>query len=128
MYFFRITPLFWLKLVILYQAPHSQALAPTCCALVYPKGLAVKENHDSLDFILQTARMPLHWAASGGHADIVEFLLSLNVPVDARDEVCNFRYIIPRKSFAIVLGVHRSHLVCPSTLLVSLFTFQSIGL
>jgi len=32
--------------------------------------------------------MPLHWAASGGHTEIVEMLLSMNVPVDARDEVC----------------------------------------
>lgn len=35
----------------------------------------------------QTQRMPLHWAASGGHEDIVEFLLKQGVPVDARDEV-----------------------------------------
>ena len=31
--------------------------------------------------------MPLHWAASGGHVEIIEFLLKQGVPVDARDEV-----------------------------------------
>ncbi len=31
--------------------------------------------------------MPLHWAASGGHTDIVEYLLRRDVPADARDEV-----------------------------------------
>lgn len=31
--------------------------------------------------------MPLHWASSTGKADVVDYLLSLNVPVDARDEV-----------------------------------------
>ena len=32
--FFRIVPLFRLKHFILYQAPHSQVLPPTCGALV----------------------------------------------------------------------------------------------
>ena len=32
-------------------------------------------------------RMPIHWAASGGHTEIVDFLLNFHVPVDARDEV-----------------------------------------
>ena len=31
--FFRITPLFLLRLFILYQAPHSRAFAPACGAL-----------------------------------------------------------------------------------------------
>ena len=31
--------------------------------------------------------MPLHWASSTGKADVVDYLLSLNVPVDARDDV-----------------------------------------
>ena len=31
--------------------------------------------------------MPLHWASSTGKADVVDYLLSLHVPVDARDEV-----------------------------------------
>ena len=35
----------------------------------------------------QSMRMPIHWAVSGGHTDMVDFLLGLNVPVDARDEV-----------------------------------------
>ena len=32
--------------------------------------------------------MALHWAASGGHAEIVKFLLKNEADVDARDEVC----------------------------------------
>ena len=32
-------------------------------------------------------RMPIHWAASGGHTEIVDFLLNFHVPVDVRDEV-----------------------------------------
>lgn len=32
-------------------------------------------------------RTPLHWAASGGHANIVNYLLTLHVPIDALDEV-----------------------------------------
>ena len=35
----------------------------------------------------QSMRMPIHWAASGGHTDMVEYLLNFNVPVDVRDEV-----------------------------------------
>ena len=33
-FFFRIMPLFRLKIFMLYQASHSRALAPACCALV----------------------------------------------------------------------------------------------
>ena len=33
-FFFRIMPLFRLRHFILYQAPHSQALAPACGSLV----------------------------------------------------------------------------------------------
>ena len=36
---------------------------------------------------VQNERMPLHWAASGGHTDIVKFLLDLGVPVDNKDDV-----------------------------------------
>ena len=48
-------------------------------------------------FYQQTQRTPLHWASSGGHTDIARMLLSLDVPVDARDEVLccvNYRTII----------------------------------
>lgn len=31
--------------------------------------------------------MPLHWAASGGHTDIVKYLLDLRVPIDEKDDV-----------------------------------------
>merc|ERR1711893_458562 len=33
-----------------------------------------------------SGRAPLHWAASGGHSDIVDHLLGLGVPVDDNDE------------------------------------------
>lgn len=36
---------------------------------------------------LQNKRMPLHWAASGGHTDIVKYLLDLRVPIDEKDDV-----------------------------------------
>ena len=35
----------------------------------------------------QNERMPLHWAASGGHTDVVKFLLDLGVPLDNKDDV-----------------------------------------
>ncbi|KAG8231416.1 hypothetical protein J437_LFUL012426 [Ladona fulva] len=31
-------------------------------------------------------RMPIHWAALGGHLEIVEYLVGLNSPVDPRDD------------------------------------------
>lgn len=31
--------------------------------------------------------MPLHWAASGGHTDIVKYLLDHRVPIDEKDDV-----------------------------------------
>lgn len=36
---------------------------------------------------LQNERMPLHWAASGGHTDIVKYLLDHRVPIDEKDDV-----------------------------------------
>ena len=46
--------------------------------------------------------MPIHWAASGGHTDIVRFLLDLGVPVDNKDDVsfkfksvlCKFKSVL----------------------------------
>lgn len=29
----------------------------------------------------------MHWAASGGHTEIVKFLLDLGVPFDSKDDV-----------------------------------------
>ncbi|KAJ7390163.1 26S proteasome non-ATPase regulatory subunit 10 [Desmophyllum pertusum] len=34
----------------------------------------------------ENERMPLHWAASGGHTEIVKFLLDVGVPVDTKDD------------------------------------------
>ena len=37
MYFFRIMPLFCIRIFIHYQAPHSRALASACSALLMPQ-------------------------------------------------------------------------------------------
>jgi 26S proteasome non-ATPase regulatory subunit 10 len=37
--------------------------------------------------LLQNSRMLIHWAALGGHDDLVRYLLSLDVPVDPVDDV-----------------------------------------
>ncbi|XP_076072927.1 uncharacterized protein LOC143044720 isoform X1 [Mytilus galloprovincialis] len=46
----------------------------------------IKENTELSITKDETNRMPLHWAISGGHTEIVEFLIKQGVPVDARDE------------------------------------------
>lgn len=38
--------------------------------------------------------MLLHWAASGGHNEVVKFLLDLGVPVDEKDDVSSFSFIL----------------------------------
>ena len=40
-----------------------------------------------LYFFYQSGRCPLHWAASGGHFVIAEYLIDLSVQVDKEDEV-----------------------------------------
>lgn len=43
--------------------------------------------------------MPIHWAASGGHTDIVRFLLNLGVPVDNKDDVSfKFKSVLCQKN------------------------------
>lgn len=47
---------------------------------------------------LQNGRMLIHWAALGGHDDLVRHLLSLDVPVDPVDDVrdhCIRKYFDP---------------------------------
>ena len=53
MHLFRIIPFFWLRLFILYQATHCQALAPACGALVYPSF--------NPSFNLRPFNVPLQW-------------------------------------------------------------------
>ncbi len=38
-------------------------------------------------FELQSGRLPIHWAASLGLAELTELLLSLGSPVDPTDDV-----------------------------------------
>jgi hypothetical protein len=40
-----------------------------------------------LTLVLQDERTPLHWAASGGHLDITEYLILQKAQVDAPDDV-----------------------------------------
>lgn len=39
-----------------------------------------------LTSVLQDERTPLHWAASGGHLDITEYLIQQKAQVDASDD------------------------------------------
>ena len=49
---------------------------------------------------LQTQRMPLHWACSAGRTEVVEILLKMRAPVNARDEVSLESWAItPRKKY-----------------------------
>ncbi|XP_013420006.1 26S proteasome non-ATPase regulatory subunit 10-like [Lingula anatina] len=45
------------------------------------------ENKDLATKTDRGGRVPLHWAASGGHSEEVEYLLRMGVPVDPRDDV-----------------------------------------
>ena len=38
-------------------------------------------------YFVQNGRMLIHWAALGGHEDLVAYLLSLGVSVDPTDDV-----------------------------------------
>lgn len=41
----------------------------------------------TLPFSVQNKRMLIHWAALGGHEDLVIYLLSIGFPVDPEDDV-----------------------------------------
>ena len=42
----------------------------------------------SLGYVLQIEQTALHWAAMGGHHDIVLYLIEMEANVNAVDEVC----------------------------------------
>ena len=54
---------------------HEYKIYNICYSFVYP--------------LPQSGRMAIHWASSGGHSDVVEYLLSRGVPINSRDEVTN---------------------------------------
>lgn len=47
--------------------------------------------------------MPLHWAASGGHSEIVKFLLGLGVPFDGKDDVSSPPFCIGDQCVDLIL-------------------------
>lgn len=60
-----------------------------------------------LDF-LQNGRMLSHWAALGGHDDLIRYLLSLGVPADPPDDVIICIYFL---TFRQTIPVYRIHCV-----------------
>ncbi|XP_069125470.1 26S proteasome non-ATPase regulatory subunit 10-like [Argopecten irradians] len=61
------------------------------CKLAYDGQVEIlkqklRDNNELATKMDETNRMPLHWAASAGHLQIVECLFRYNVPIDARDE------------------------------------------
>ncbi|XP_035826401.1 26S proteasome non-ATPase regulatory subunit 10 isoform X2 [Aplysia californica] len=70
----------------------AQTTADEVCKYAYEGNLAVLklkiQGNNSFSSRKDTSgRAPLHWAASGGHTDIVAYLLELQVPVNDRDEI-----------------------------------------
>lgn len=71
---------------------------PTAYDLAYRgKTAAVKillsENDRLKTQTDSNGRMLIHWAALGGHDDLVRHLLSLDVPVDPTDDVRDLRNV-----------------------------------
>ncbi|CAH1794254.1 unnamed protein product, partial [Owenia fusiformis] len=61
------------------------------CKFAYDGQLGILKHKTEANSGLLTekdknGRVPLHWACSGSHSDVVEFLLNQNVPIDARDD------------------------------------------
>ncbi|ETE70145.1 26S proteasome non-ATPase regulatory subunit 10, partial [Ophiophagus hannah] len=45
------------------------------------------EEQECGGFVSDDNRTALHWACSAGHSDIVDFLLSLGVPINDKDDI-----------------------------------------
>lgn len=41
------------------------------------------------NYVFQSKRLLIHWAALGGHTELVSFLISKGQDVDAKDDVSN---------------------------------------
>ena len=70
--------------------------------------------------------MPIHWAASGGHTDIVRFLLDLGVPVDNKDDVSFLKVCCVRKIHFNLVLIYAHPLIheCPFTILLFLLDLE----
>ena len=92
-FFFRIMPLFWLRLFILYQAPHSRALAPACCAL------------DSI-----TAKLKINYSCNVSELEMLKVFLpqTTNFTLFQVKRVCRRQFQI-RWQWKKVLQMGRKH-------------------
>ena len=70
--------------------------------------------------------MPLHWAASGGHTDIVKYLLDHRVPSDEKDDVSISSFPLESLKKFKALFINNKYLnPVTSKLLVYALTYQT---